>query len=489
MSSWIWALPGDDMHKMREKILRFGVTALLLLCLTPLAGCGQQRQLKENRQAFERAVKEGNYPVAADVYLEASVRENFDPKPFAEVLRLKSENVVAEYKQGRMEYDKADLMLQALAFNEDLNELLKEDFAAARASIKPPESMDESLKQAKLYAEAGDYRSSLECYDKILANYPEDAEARSQRAETLGEYVTAADKQSEELEKQGYPRTAVKLVERALAYDADNQVLKDRKAELEKDIKEKTEKIKSEIPVYELGLLLKDGDLKAAEAYIDEVKSKLKEKDVERLQLMLDEEIDRYIKALIDRAAAEAEEDYKGRWTSSPYARAVGTLQEGLSLYPDNAALAEAVKGYEEKTPLNVSGRLVQNRGSIQENASGANAAGYNYDNEGFDKAVLTKPDMSFTYKTNGYESTRLIISPKTADAAVYQNMVMTITVGGETVYSGEPFSADLDTLDLSFDLKADTEVTVTLRQSGFASFFESVLGRNNVFFEMYLLP
>lgn len=472
-----------------RRIRQWRIAAFLLavwLLLLPAAGC-QKKQLKDNQTAFAEAITAGNYPLAADIYREASMREGFDPEAFAEPVRRASERVVAEFKQGKIDFDKADLALRALSFSPELNELLASDFEAAKASISPGENIEEALKQARLFAEAGDYQSSLMRYDEILAAYPEHAEARSQRSTMLGEYVDSVDKRSRELAKQGFPRSAIFIVERALAYDPDNQVLLARKAELEKKVSEQAAKIKEEIPKYELGLLLKKGDLAGAQKYIDKVKDRVK--DVEPLQMMLNEEIDRYVQALIDRAASEAAEDIQGRWSAPPYGRAIATLNEGLALYPDNSALKEAKEGYQAKTPVNVCADIEKIRGNITEGGTGTNAAGYSYSAEAYDRAVLTKPDMSFSYNTQSYPKTRLIISPKSSDTSVYANMELIITIGGKTVYSDVPFSSSLNTLDLSYDLEGSPDVQITLRQSGFASFFEGIFGRNLVFFEMYLVP
>ncbi len=393
------------MQAIKQRSLSFFSLLLALVLLLQAAGCRKQ-ELKDNKTAFDEAIAAGNYPLAADIYREASVREGFEAEEFAETLRIESEKIVTAFRQGRINFDKADLALQALTFSDELNELLAADFEAAKAAVSPGENIEEALQQAALFAEAGDYESSLQRYDAILEDYPEHAETRSGRSTVLGAYIDLTEKQSKDLEKEGYPRTAMLMVERALGYDPENQVLLSRKKDLQQSISDTESIIKAQIPVYELGLLLDEGDLKGAEAYIEKVSGEIDEKTADKLQLMLEEEIDRYVEALIKRAGAEAAEDIEGRWPASPYARAIHTLNEGLALYPENAALISEKAAYEAKTPVNVSGKIRQNRGSITVGATGTNASGYTYSKGNFDTAVLSKPDMNFSYNSEGYGAT-----------------------------------------------------------------------------------
>lgn len=459
------------------------ITALLMAAAVFTGGCGGP--LKQNLQAFDRAVTAGNFPEAADIYREASVREGFDEAPFAKRLKDEAARIVASYKRGDMSFDQADLALGALTFSKDLNRVLREDFAKARASILPTENIAAAISQARLYAESGDYQGSLRLFAEILKKFPEHAEARGAEKTVLGEYAEHVVKESRQLETDGYPRTALRMVDRVLSYQKDNAGLAARKAELEEAIKKQTAKVRDYIPKYELTQLMDKGDLLGAQAYINRVKGLVK--DVTPLQVMLNERVKRYIDMLISSAADLVDKDLSGRWTTNPYARAIAKLDEGLSMFPESSALLEAKSIYEGKAPVNAANQLKNVTGSVTVGATGQDANGFTYAAGAFNTAVLVKPDASFSYAGGNHAKTRIVIAPRTADPSVYKNMTITIEINGEKVYSDKPFAEHYPTLDLSYDLSADSEVRITVRQSGFASFFEKIMGRNTVFFELWL--
>lgn len=488
-SSWTCTLQGDVMGMLKRSHKRSQFPARLLsLLLIPLLFLSSCKGFAKDLPAeFKKAVEQENYPLAADLYREASIGVNFNEEVYNDIVKNKAGEIVRRYRMGEISFDRADLSLKALEFSDKLSQTLKESLEEAKHSVAPGESSDEALERAKLYAEAGDYKSSLESYDRILEKFPEKAEARRAYATVLGEYIEEAEKQSRELEKEGYLRTAIMLMDRVLEFDPDNQALISRRDELKASVAKKEKEIKAAVPRYELNLFLEKGDLEGAKAYLETVKDKAE--DIEGLETLYQESVDTYVEKLISSASAYAVEDRKGRWSESPSARALAAIREGLAMFPDNEALLKAEKSQLNMQPYNVVDKVQNSYGAITRGGSGSSAGGYYYDGRGFDRAILTKPDVSFSYTNTGYAATRILITPQSSDPGNYDNLSITVQVDGAAVYSGNPFADSAGVIDLKYNLNTSSTVKITVRQSGFASFFESIMGRNNLFFEMYLLP
>ncbi len=470
------------MHLSFKRVLSICLSLVILL---GVASCRDQTQ-EEKLEAFTTAVTEENYSLAADLYTEAQARKGFAEAEWVAVLDGKVSEIRRGYQIGNLNYDRTVLSLRALELKPTLAELVRPALDEAERDLAQGEAVNEELERAQIFAEAGDYRQSLAKYRDILEQFPDHAQARTEEAAVLGAYTAESDKQAEELVKEGYPRAALALVEQALTYDEGNQALINRKAEIESAIIEKDNSIEAEIPRYELGLLLEDGDLKGAESYL----KALDEQGIDTtlLRPMLDEQIDSYITAVLESARALANEALEGRWAQNPYSRTIAKLNEGLALYPDNAQLKEAKQSYQQQVPENVAEDITIVRGDAVIGATGTDARGYTYREDGFDKALQVKPDTVFSYRMDGHRQTRLIISPKTADTNVYRNMIIRIAVGDDVIYDNVPFEESLATLDQLLEVGGSQTVTVTVLQSGFASFFDGILGRNALFIELYRL-
>lgn len=474
---------------MRERKLtagRFLAWALVPMLLWTMTACNYSPK-QENLEAFQAAVLEQNYPLAGDIYTEAAIPKDFDAAPYVTSLVDEVGKIRTEFASGAMDFDQAILALEGLRFHADLSERIAPNLAEARAEITKIDDIDESLELARIFALGGDYRQSLEQYATVLQASPEHAEARTAQASVLGEFTAAGEAKAAELLTKGFPRTALYIVEQGLLYDSGNQALAARKTEIEKAIADKDAAIKAEIPRFELNLLLRDGKLKDAQEYLDQLAEQ--GIDTAPLQPLLDERIDLYISAVIASASDLASAALSGRWPAAPYSKAIAKLNEGLALYPNNKQLQAAKTKYQNASPDNTADNITILQGNVQSDATGSDAGGYTYRSGGFDSPLLVKPDTIFTYEMGGYDKTRIVFSPKSADNAVYSNMAVIVKVDGDTVYSEEPFENSLKAVTLNLNVSKSSVIRVTVQQSGFASFFDSIIGRNSVFIELYRLP
>ncbi len=469
---------------MRQPTILKQLALVLSLCLTlGLVACFNTER-DAALEDFRRAVEAGNPSLARDIYVEEKTRKGFDKAFFLRIVEEEITGIGQAFSEGNLSYDQAILSLDALQFTRELTDDLQEKIAEVSDLLRRGDTIEADLAQAGIYAEAKDFVSSLALYDEILAKFPENAEVRTARAEVLGDFALQADTRAGELAREGLPRAALAIVEQALSYDRQNQALLIRKASLERTIEAKDAEIRAQIPKIELNLLLRKGDLLGAQKYLDEVSEM--GVDVSSLQPLLDERVNLYISAVLESASSLATTNFAGRWTQNPYRQAIAKLEEALALYPQDPNLLAAKSRYESLTPDNVTADVSVEMGTVTRDATGTDAHGYTYERGGFDEALSIKPDVRFSYDMGGYQKTRIILSPRTADTSVYSNMVIRITVDGETVLEAEQFASSLNAIDLTLDTSSDSVVQIRVQQSGFASFFEGILGRNQLFVELY---
>ncbi len=468
-----------------KRPIRFLALCLILSLTFSLASCfnsGRNAAVED----FRQAITTGNESLARDIYVEQRTRKGFDKALYVTVVEEQITEIGRQYSEGKLKYDQASLTLETLQFHPEITDELTAKIAEVQAILQRGDAISGDLEQAQIFVAAKDYEPALQLYDKILETFPEHPQVRTERATALGEYVLQTDTRASELAGEGYPRTALAIVEKALTYDNNNQALLTRKATLVKSIAAKDAEIRAEIPKIELNALLKNGDLLGAQQYLDKISEQ--GVDVSLLQPLLDERVNLYITAVLESASSLASTNISGRWTVNPYRAAIAKLDEALNFYPSDESLLAAKARYESLTPNNAIGDVSVTMGSVTRDATGTDANGYTYESGGFDEALAIKPDVTFRYTMSGYSQTRIIISPKTADTAVYNNMSVRIVLDGAAVLDEMAFANSLGTIDLTLDTNTDSVIEIQVRQSGFASFFEGIIGRNQLFVELYRL-
>lgn len=432
---------------------------------------------------FQTAITNKNYVLADDLYALAANESAFDPQEYQNIIIAEINTVVEEYEKGTKQYDEAYLNIDSYKFALDWSEAISDKIAEAKASIKPDDAISHHIEQATLLAKSGAYREALAIMDGILQENPSLEEARAAKRSIVSVYVADVVKKAENLLEAKQARAALKVLDIAIDVLGEDETLQKTKLTAEAQIKEQDQLIKNKIPEFELQDLFEKNDLKGASEYVD----KLEEGgyDVTEFRSLIESKIDAEIEKYMVDAEALAE---KGGGSASALRDAVLKINEGIAKYPEDERLIQKKSELEKRLPKLVSPSIDSTSGYVRKDVSGEDANGGVY-TAGHEFPVhAMKPDSSLEYNVGRYQKSRVVINPKTADASTYENFVVDILINGQEVYSDIPFSIETGTVDLTFDVASDSVITIRVKQSGFASFFEGILDRNMVYVRLYLI-
>ena len=193
-------------------------------------------------------------------------------------------------------------------------------------------------------------------------------------------------------------------------------------------------------------------------------------------------------KQFINNILAEAEKlagSLSGRWQNNPYSQAIAKLEEGLAMFPNNKEMQAAKSKYESLIPTNLARSIYDAEGKVESGASGMDATGFEHSSSDFNRAVYARPDSSFKFNVKN-NNLRILAIPQTDDVSVYKGLQLQIKINGSTVYNSSAFSDSTSELLFEYEVESGTTVEIVVVQSGFASFFDRILGRNGVYFEMF---
>ena len=123
--------------------------------------------------------------------------------------------------------------------------------------------------------------------------------------------------------------------------------------------------------------------------------------------------------------------------------------------------------------------------GKVESGARGKDATGFDHSPSDFNRAVYVRPDASFKFNVDN-NNVRILAIPQTDDENVYKGAQMEIKINGSTVYESKIFSDSTSELLFEYEVEPGATVEINVLQSGFASFFDKILGRNGVYFEMF---
>lgn len=461
---------------------KFRKLILLTLASTLLLVSACRSEVETPYDDFVQAVETRNYLRAGDIYKIQENQAGFDNQEYIDHLKTRIEQVVQTYHKGEIAYDEALLQVDSYRFATTWSEEVSSAITSAKARLLPEDAMAESLTLAKSYQESEAYEEALIILERILNSEPNHSEARTLRNEVTKQYTEEIKIAAEQLLEEGYPRTAIRRIDASVAALGENEELSALKKKAEEQIEHRNEEIKLQVPKSELNALLEENKLQEAQKYIETLIEM--GYDTTEFSAQLEERLEQEIQAILREAENLANQN---NGSARALRNGIQHLNQGLRRFPNDQSLLNKRAELEQRIPKIISPTLTNTSGTVNTGVEDTDANGNQYTAGQDFPAISMKPDSSFSYQTGAYTKTRIVMNPKTADASVYANFVVEVSINGEAIYSQMPFAIQTGTLDVTFDVPEGATVEVKIRQSGFASFFEGILGRNTVFAQIYL--
>lgn len=431
---------------------------------------------------FTLAIEAEDFAGAYDVYEAAEDAGNYPLQDFIEIVELEIEQVVEDYNAETLTYDEANLKIQSLSLGADFESHVSESLEVAANEIRKTDGLLFAMDNANIYMEAEDYQHAIVLYEEILINNPDYQPAINARIEAIEEFSNQTIEEVGGLLENGLNRSALVNVETALAFDPNNTELQGLKTEIEVSIAAKEEEIQDVALNLAVQEMFESGSFTEIEDFLADLQSK--GVDTAEYEARLEEAITNYIDTAISEARNLAGELGSGHWESNPYSDAINRINQALALFPDNESLQNAKSNFENSIPDNIADDIFDTSGNVHNATNGTDANGYEYDSSAFNRAIYTRPDSSFKFNNGSYGNVRLLVTAQSENPSVYSGMIMTILIDGEVRYEQEIFTSESRSMLFEYELPEDPEVEIRLVQSGFASFFDRILGLNGIYIE-----
>ena len=470
--------------KSNLKVKAFGqVTMLVLLIIASmfLAGCSNS---KDYLKQFNTALEENRLIDANKIFVKAkndpeSKAKNED---YLGAVKPYLDKVISNYKSDEINYDLAMVELDNYLLGSEFSAVAKGTVEEYKKEISNVDTNSQLLANAETFNKVGDYLRSIRYYEEVLKNDPENEQASQGKSSAVTAYLNGVIAKTKQEINSGYPATAIILIEQANEVVPENEELTNLRKQAEDKIKERRNNIQKVIIKNTMDSYLYNANFKQAEEFIATLKAK--GLDVTEFETRVEESKNEYINAILNDAESLAE-SLSGRWQENPYSKAIAKLDEGLTMFPNNQAMQDAKAKYESMIPTNLSKSIYDREGKVESGARGTDATGVEHSPSDFNRAVYARPDASFKFDVDN-SNVRILAIPQTDDEGVYKGAQMEIKINGSKVYESDIFSGSTNELLFEYEVEAGSTVEITVVQSGFASFFDKILGRNGVYFEMF---
>ena len=454
-----------------------GLALALVLVLS--SGCFQQGEYLED---FNAAFVADNYAQANDIFAEAEASGNYELQDFLVIVQYEIDAIVDSFQDERLSYDEANLALRNLRLGDDFEPFIRGEIETAISEISEVNHVQLSIERADMYLSVGEYEEAIDVYDGIIAAYPDDVEAKAARSAAVQAYTANTMTRASELVEAELPHSAIFVLDRNLEYDADNPELLSLKSQAEASIEARETEIQNIALDKAVAEVFATGNFTQIEDFIAELETL--GIDTAEYESRLQTAIENYINTAVAEAQELASSLGSGHWGSNPYAEAITRLNQALQLFPNNENLLSLRNQYQSDVPENIAGSITETYGHVNSSATGTDADGYSYNPANFNRSIYLRPDSGFTINTGDKTNLRLLITPQTSSPSTYRNFNLTISINGETSYSATPFEESTSGRLFEYELPANSVVQVSISQSGFASFFERILGTNGIYIE-----
>lgn len=471
-----------SIKNLKVKAFReFKVLVLLMVVLMFLSGCSNS---KNYLKQFNKALEESRLADANGIFAKAKndPEAKISDEDFLEAVKPYLDKVIKSYKNNEINYDLAMVELNNYKLGREFSSVSDSTVKEYQKTISTVDKNTQLQANAETFSKVGDYWRSIRYYDEILKTDPENAEANQGKSNAVTAYLNGIIANAKQELNAGYPATAIVLIDQATEVVPEHEELKNLRKQAENKIREQRKNIQKSIIKNTLDTYLYNGNLNQAEEFIASLKTK--GLDVAEYEALLEESK----KQFINNVLAEAEKlagSLSGRWQNNPYSQAIAKLEEGLAMFPNNKEMQAAKAKYESKIPTNLAGSIYDAAGKVESGASGMDATGVEHSASDFNRAVYARPDSSFKFNVKN-NNLRILAIPQTNDVSVYKGLQLQIKINGSTVYNASAFSESTSELLFEYEVESGTTVEIVVVQSGFASFFDRILGRNGVYFEMF---
>ena len=469
--------------KSSTNLLKLGlVLALLIFMSWMLIACKSDKKLL--LEEFKQAISEANYSEADEIFGKAKLLDDKQVNKYVDVVKIELARVLKNYENSDSDYDSSVIELEALILGNNFKEFIKPAVDQAIAQVKAVDDAKVMAGSAASFADEGEYLKSLELYNEALKLSPENAEYKKARDEVKCKYLAELQEEARVLIDGDLPRSALLSLEYALELAPNDEKILALQKDAKELIEKKEEALIDALIGYEINEIFASGSFDTMEKRLKDLKEK--GVDVSAFETKLDEMKQNYINKIIAEAKNLAGSLGGNHWESNPYQDSINKLNEGLARFPENESLLELRTYYEENLPDNVANNLYGSYGHVNSSANGKDATGYEHDSSKFNRAIYIKPDAGFKFNSAEKNKIRMLVIPQTDNTNVYNNMQFTVKINGETVYEKEVFSGSTEGLLFEYDVSSDSEIEIFIQQSGFASFFDNILGRNGIFIEAF---
>lgn len=470
--------------KSKWTVKAFGqvtVLALLIIASMFLAGCSKS---KDYLKQFNTALEENRLIDANKIFVKAKndPESKANNEDYLAAVKPYLDKVISNYKSDAINYDLAMVELDNYLLGKEFSVVVSETVENYKKEISTVDTNAQLQANAETFSKVGDYLRSIRYYEEILKNDPENEQASQGKSAAATAYTNGVIAKAKQEINAGYPATAIVLIEQANEVVPENEVLKNLRKQAEDKIRERKNAIQKVIIKNTIDSYLYNANFKQAEEFIASLKAKGLE--VTEYETRLEESKKEYINAILNDAASLAG-SLSGRWQENPYSQAIAKLEEGLVMFPSNQAMQDAKAKYESMIPTNLSKSIYDREGKVESGAKGTDATGFEHSPSDFNRAVYVRPDASFKFDVDN-SNVRILAIPQTDEENVYKGAQMEIKINGSTVYESDIFSDSTNELLFEYEVEPGATVEINVLQSGFASFFDKILGRNGVYFEIF---
>lgn len=393
---------------------------------------------------YESAIQSGDFEAAAQLYRDELRFGDGDKLSEAESFTITyAESIRDAYIHGEIEYDDALAQLQETG---KLGIISSDELAPLIAEINEMRTSRAAYEAAQKDAEAGDYKSAIGEYRKVITADSNYSDAQTQLATAIGNYKEQVMEEVSYLESDKLYEEAISMIRAALIVVPDDADFLTKISDFEQEIANEIELIVDGIVRSARGKISSSADYEGA---LSELRSGISSyPNNETLKTTLSEIESAYIDIVLNDAAALA--------ANSEYESAVAALNAALRLVPNNASLKSAVAEYEAKYPKLLqqltyfTGSELSNGGQDQDNLQGT-------------QTNIITGTFNNTYKLNGEYTkiTGIIYQPFSSRSSDYAR-TFEIYGDGKLLYSIE-MKGGIEPINFSIDLTGVKDLQVKL--------------------------
>ena len=292
--------------------------------------------LSDPARLFKNSVMSGDYEKAEDIYYDKMSGKSEEENDAETTLMNMLQEIRNDFISQTSTYEEANNRVEAIR---GMGIIADSDIEETKTKIDELNSSRTAFSAAEAYLAAGEYKKAIEQYGLVIPDDGNFETAQAHMVKAAGQYRAGVLDQADKLIAGNSYDDAMEILKLGLeVLPSDQQLTQSLSScQTQKTAYEKKESLTG------AETYAASGDMAAALEVIQKaLKNNTDDADLKNAA-------NRYQKQIVDDTLEKAKEAFG---ENKDYAAAISALREGLSVLPNEAAFADAIKEYETYQPV-----------------------------------------------------------------------------------------------------------------------------------------